>query len=1231
MEKNTLSNYGLILVAVLIVSAMLVVFSPISPFGFSDSIRTAFNDAVDKYINKTNIDVVVPEDDNPVDIENPQDTFCFITIKHILESGQEVTTEKVKVSYGSTFTFADQCLSETETPGYKVGAFPSSKIIVKDEVFTITYVPKTYTITYNTNGGTILSTATTSYQIGHSVTYPKNLTRPGYTFLGWYETADFSGSVVYELPINSYRNIVLYARWTNVPLKISYYIDGERDTTLMPNTMVYGDTNQLTLPVPQKDGVVFDGWYATSNYTGTKYSKTPANPTDDITFYARWTNKAKCTIQYVLNGGSFTSTQGVVFECVQGTKFSLPTSSQLSHRGYIFEGWYLDRNLKNRAGDQVTGSSDSLSLYAKWTPETYSIVYDTESGVVSNPFNSYNITETPKTLPQPTKPGYEFKGWVPLTRPNELWFEIPENTVGDIRLSASWKPIIYNLTFNPKGLNDAYAGYTSLGLNSAKVNGSNTLTLKIPYNSVYDIDDITATYGYHDFLCWEDAQGNEITSGTIFENTQDTVLYAKFAKKIYPVEYVFIDNGTGNEISYNTDDCFTLIDGEKEVNIAKSTYPLLNHALNLPNVISFDEKFNANMFVFDADFKYKYEVINETDNPWYFNKNNPRDSICDANSIGINAIGNDGTARVYCKVKPASCNYYYNLDSGTMNGVVSSGTYSYGSEFALPTPTRTGYNFAGWAIISSAFTNEDGSALQFAMVEYNEAGMKLPSFVYGPIQIKAVWEKIQVSVPVKVYLKYNNQLVSKNGENVYADINVVLDEEYSNTDMFDSGAFFGNAGVLDFADEYYIPTTYKNVTFVNGDSAGGKLGFVGSNDTYTAYVSYKNDSYYINIDVERYYRFKLHLVSGDDNNFTEIPLSEFENPNLDTIQTDNNIIKFKEPMENEFGFTLPTSSTAYMYEGGTKSIYWLTKYNSSFKSTHKYKINETIIWLEPSSFTYGNLTTRYNISASGLSNAEDIDLYIKYSTDTIGSFTGTDLALGYIEYGDPLIYNGTGDAFTKQSFNKSVLKSATNIVYSPNGKSLPCCFTKFVTAALPPVYSSCDYKFVGWLYNPYLSTTTYNIATTTEVLPTFRNNHTLYPLFVICADDEKSHSYSEFEQKGCAFIQSCEYCSHKDVIYVHAWSEISEEIITVDNNPRIVTKKACDLCSATQKITSPVFNEHECLHGFSDPKTTTSTTNGQKMEQETMTCIGCMCGEESCKFKDAGCGATRVIEQPVIS
>lgn len=114
--------------------------------------------------------------------------------------------------------------------------------------------------------------------------FPENDTlprpaKPGYRFVGWYETSDFSGSAVTKVT----KATKLYAKWELTAYEVTFDANGGSQ---VPAQTVFG-ASTITKPVdPVREGYVFKGWYT---------SKLFANQWDfnnviswKFTLYALW-------------------------------------------------------------------------------------------------------------------------------------------------------------------------------------------------------------------------------------------------------------------------------------------------------------------------------------------------------------------------------------------------------------------------------------------------------------------------------------------------------------------------------------------------------------------------------------------------------------------------------------------------------------------------------------------------------------------------------------------------------------------------------------------------------------------------------------------------------------------------------------------------------------------------------------------------------------------------------
>ncbi len=110
---------------------------------------------------------------------------------------------------------------------------------------------KGYTVTLNTNNGTINSGNVTSYTYGTGATLPTDVTRTGYTFDGWYENSDLTGTAVTNISTTDTGNKTYYAKWNRITtsgLQVGDYIKYDTgNTTVGENGVVdcivlYNDT-----------------------------------------------------------------------------------------------------------------------------------------------------------------------------------------------------------------------------------------------------------------------------------------------------------------------------------------------------------------------------------------------------------------------------------------------------------------------------------------------------------------------------------------------------------------------------------------------------------------------------------------------------------------------------------------------------------------------------------------------------------------------------------------------------------------------------------------------------------------------------------------------------------------------------------------------------------------------------------------------------------------------------
>lgn len=159
-----------------------------------------------------------------------------------------------------------------------------------DMVFTAQWAPKTYSVSYNWNGGSGSSTSDSSFTVGNSgITLPTvgDHVKDGYEFQGW--STSSNGSVISGAftPTN---NTTLYAIWNLGNFVVTY---DARGGTVGTSSATVTNGSTTVLPTPTRQNFVFEGWY-TQSTGGTLVGIQGANhqPASSKTIYARWTQSS---------------------------------------------------------------------------------------------------------------------------------------------------------------------------------------------------------------------------------------------------------------------------------------------------------------------------------------------------------------------------------------------------------------------------------------------------------------------------------------------------------------------------------------------------------------------------------------------------------------------------------------------------------------------------------------------------------------------------------------------------------------------------------------------------------------------------------------------------------------------------------------------------------------------------------------------------------------------------
>ena len=214
--------------------------------------------------------------------------------------------------------------------------------------------------------------------------------REGYTFTGWYTTANGGKKITDGMSLVSASNHTIYANWTANKYVVT--LNNNDGTGLSSQKTVTYDTAYGDLVAPTRSGYTFIGWY-TDIIGGTKISSsTIHNVADNRTLYANWTPN-KYSVSFDLNGGSGSfSAISVEYDGIYG---DLPIPERA---GYNFIGWFnaAENGVQISQNSRVEITSNQI-LYARWQQ----IVTTTTSTTTSTTSTMTTSTTTTTTTTAP--------------------------------------------------------------------------------------------------------------------------------------------------------------------------------------------------------------------------------------------------------------------------------------------------------------------------------------------------------------------------------------------------------------------------------------------------------------------------------------------------------------------------------------------------------------------------------------------------------------------------------------------------------------------------------------------------------------------------------------------------------------------------------------------------------------------------------------------------------------
>lgn len=330
--------------------------------------------------------------------------------------GAEVSPSSVRVAVGDTWSLPTPVRTGYAFDGWFTAAEGGEEIVNGSTVESLSttelfaqWTANVYSVSFLANGaeGT-MPNEPYAYDEAKALT-PNAFAWSGHTFRGWglsatdVEPTYADGQVVSNLTETAGETVTLQALWSVNSYTVSFDAGGGSGsmTSLHKD---YGEVFTLPAATFTKDGLPFRGWLGSD---GLRYADgaVVSNLTDqaDATFVLSAVWPGASYVAFDPNGAT-----NAVMDVERFTDDDIQalTSNVFERIGYVFAGWAVSAEAAAaqtvRYADGETISSPALAgqtntLYAVWTPNTYTVRFDRNGGQGSMSAQTM-VYDTPATL-----------------------------------------------------------------------------------------------------------------------------------------------------------------------------------------------------------------------------------------------------------------------------------------------------------------------------------------------------------------------------------------------------------------------------------------------------------------------------------------------------------------------------------------------------------------------------------------------------------------------------------------------------------------------------------------------------------------------------------------------------------------------------------------------------------------------------------------------------------------
>ena len=365
----------------------------------------------------------------------------------------------IQVSKGCTWTLSRDIegfeLIKTKNMSLVEGHNIAYVTVWYDEEYNVVYYLDIYRLghrsyAYYADGEVYCESATVEEQTYLSA--PEAPSKTGYTFNGWYAynlpdssegfnpSSAVIGTTAATFPYRLDENVVFYAIFTPNVYTATFDVDGGKPLASKTQNVTY-DTPFIPAAA-RRDGYTFVGW---KDDDGNVFKSLAQWKYDyPVTLTAQWSLNTY-EIIYNLNGGTNNKNNPATYT-IESDTVTLVTPARTA---YSFAGWFTDRNFTNEITEIAAGSFGNKTVYAKWTPVVYDIIYELDGGAndENNP-TTYTVETPTIEFAAPSKTGYTFNGWyAEKDFSGDSVTELPQSSYGDVTLYAKWTANKYTITY----------------------------------------------------------------------------------------------------------------------------------------------------------------------------------------------------------------------------------------------------------------------------------------------------------------------------------------------------------------------------------------------------------------------------------------------------------------------------------------------------------------------------------------------------------------------------------------------------------------------------------------------------------------------------------------------------------------------------------------------------------------------------------------------------------------